>query len=81
MTKHRPVILTDHIERAILSIRGQRVMLDADLALIYGTAAHARHFTGPHQHRVVPGAGHNLPQEKPRAFANAILELTAPSKT
>lgn len=46
-----------------------------------GTAAHASHFTGPHQHRVVPGAGHNLPQEKPRVFADAILELTAPSKT
>ena len=40
-----------------------------------GTAAQARHFTGAHQHRVLPGAGHNLPQEKPQDFADAILEL------
>jgi pimeloyl-ACP methyl ester carboxylesterase len=26
-------------------------------------------------HRVVPGAGHNLPQEAPEAFAAAVLEL------
>jgi hypothetical protein len=36
MRKHPPVILTAHIERTILSIGGQRVMLDVDLALIYG---------------------------------------------
>jgi pimeloyl-ACP methyl ester carboxylesterase len=34
----------------------------------------AFHFTGPRVHHVVPGAGHNLPQEKPRAFVKAILE-------
>ena len=26
-------------------------------------------------HRVVPGAGHNLPQEAPEAFTAAVLEL------
>jgi pimeloyl-ACP methyl ester carboxylesterase len=26
-------------------------------------------------HRIVPGAGHNLPQEAPRTFADAVLEL------
>jgi pimeloyl-ACP methyl ester carboxylesterase len=46
-----------------------------------GTASHARHFTGAHQHRVVPGAGHNLPQEKPQAFADAVLELVTASRT
>ena len=35
----------------------------------------ARHFTGPRVHHQVPNAGHNLPQEAPDAFANAILEL------
>jgi pimeloyl-ACP methyl ester carboxylesterase len=37
--------------------------------------AHARRFAGPRTHRVVPGAGHNLPQEAPRVFADAVLEL------
>ena len=39
-----------------------------------GTAS-AHHFTGPRTHRQVPGAGHNLPQEAPRAFAAAVLDL------
>ncbi|GAA1963013.1 alpha/beta fold hydrolase [Agromyces allii] len=29
-------------------------------------------FVGPHEHRRVPHAGHNLPQEAPRAFADAV---------
>jgi len=40
-----------------------------------GTEHLAHHFIGRYLHRVVPGAGHNLPQEKPRAFADAVLEL------
>jgi pimeloyl-ACP methyl ester carboxylesterase len=38
-------------------------------------AQHARFFTGARSHRIVPGAGHNLPQEKPQVFASAVLEL------
>ena len=38
-------------------------------------AAHAHRFTGPRSHRVVPGVGHNMPQEAPRVFADAVLEL------
>ena len=38
-------------------------------------SAHAARFTGPRSHRVVPGVGHNMPQEVPRVFADAVLEL------
>ena len=38
-------------------------------------AQHARYFTGPRVHRLVPGVGHNLPQEVPQVFADAVLEL------
>ncbi|MER6693630.1 alpha/beta fold hydrolase [Streptomyces minutiscleroticus] len=41
-----------------------------------GTSS-ASHFTGPRVHHVVTGAGHNVPQEKPRAFASAVLEAAA----
>jgi pimeloyl-ACP methyl ester carboxylesterase len=34
-----------------------------------------RGFNGPCTRRVVPGAGHNLPQEKPEAVVEATLEL------
>jgi pimeloyl-ACP methyl ester carboxylesterase len=36
---------------------------------------HAPLFAGPYQHRVIPVAGHNLPQETPKAVADAVLEL------
>lgn len=51
---------------------------DADGVLVPGGAAkHAPHFTGRYEHRVVAGGGHNLPQEKPDAFAAAILAVRA----
>jgi pimeloyl-ACP methyl ester carboxylesterase len=51
---------------------------DADGVLaLGGTAKHASRFTGPHEHRIVPGGGHNLPQEMPEAFAAAILDIRA----
>lgn len=43
-----------------------------------GTADHAHHFIGPHTHRTVPGVGHNMPQEAPQLFADAVLELAFP---
>ena len=39
------------------------------------SAAHAKNFTGPYQRRIVPGAGHNLPQEAPAAMIAAIRAL------
>ncbi|WP_240742357.1 alpha/beta fold hydrolase [Micromonospora zingiberis] len=37
---------------------------------------YAKQFTGPYEHRTVSGGiGHNLPQEAPRAFADAILDV------
>ena len=36
----------------------------------------AVHFTGPYDRRIIPGAGHNLPQEMPGSFAGAIMELS-----
>jgi pimeloyl-ACP methyl ester carboxylesterase len=38
-------------------------------------AVHAKYFTGPRAHRILPGVGHNVPQEAPREFADAVLEL------
>ena len=42
-----------------------------------GTAEHAAHFAGRHQHLIVENAGHNLPQEAPDAFAQAVLSVKA----
>jgi pimeloyl-ACP methyl ester carboxylesterase len=32
-------------------------------------------FTGAFSHRLIPRVGHNLPQEAPKEFAEAILSL------
>ena len=37
--------------------------------------ASAAKFTGRRIHRVIPGAGHNVPQEAPEAFAAAVMEV------
>lgn len=36
---------------------------------------HAPRFTGPRTHAVVPGVGHNMPQELPGVFADAVRSL------
>jgi len=39
-------------------------------------AAYAKKFSGKYAHRLITGGiGHNLPQEAPRAFADAIIEV------
>jgi pimeloyl-ACP methyl ester carboxylesterase len=39
-------------------------------------AAYAKKFTGKYEHRLVSGGiGHNLPQEAPQAFAEAIVDV------
>ncbi len=38
----------------------------------------AGHFTGRYEHRIVPGAGHNLPQETPDAVVAAVRDLLPP---
>jgi pimeloyl-ACP methyl ester carboxylesterase len=40
----------------------------------HGTS-YARKFTGKRTHRIIKGAGHNLPQEAPQAFAEAGAEV------
>ncbi|WP_418318804.1 alpha/beta fold hydrolase [Piscinibacter sakaiensis] len=49
--------------------------IDDGVMTIGGTACHAGQFAGPHEHRMIAGAGHNLPQEAPSAFAEAVLDL------
>ena len=39
-------------------------------------AAYAEKFTGTYTHRLIAGGiGHNLPQEAPQAFAEAVVEV------
>jgi pimeloyl-ACP methyl ester carboxylesterase len=39
-------------------------------------SAYAKKFSGKYEHRVINGGiGHNLPQEAPQAFAQAIVDV------
>jgi pimeloyl-ACP methyl ester carboxylesterase len=40
-----------------------------------GLELRERRFSGPYQRRVIPRIGHNVPQEAPRQFAEAVLSL------
>jgi pimeloyl-ACP methyl ester carboxylesterase len=49
---------------------------DANGAPHSEASAYARKFSGRYEHRVITGGiGHNLPQEAPQAFAQAIVDL------
>jgi pimeloyl-ACP methyl ester carboxylesterase len=59
------------ISAATVTLDGQA---DGNFPATDGRTA-AAHLTGPHVHRQVPAAGHNLPQEAPGPFADAVLEV------
>jgi pimeloyl-ACP methyl ester carboxylesterase len=71
------------LERRLASlppIQAPAITLDGDSDGVIPASdgkASAPRFKGPRTHRIVAGAGHNLPQEAPEAFAGAILELIA----
>ncbi len=49
---------------------------DANGAFHPDPSAYAKKFTGRYAHRLITGGvGHNLPQEAPQAFADAVLEV------
>jgi len=53
---------------------------DANGAFHVDPSVYAKKFTGKYEHRdLTGGIGHNLPQEAPQAFAEAILDLAAES--
>ncbi|MFG1642486.1 alpha/beta hydrolase [Amycolatopsis sp. NPDC049252] len=53
------------------------VMLEtgADGLLGPSSSGDREHFTGPYEHRLLEGVGHNAPQEAPAAFAVAVASL------
>ena len=38
-------------------------------------AAYATKFSGKYSHRILKGIGHNVPQEAPREFAQAVIDV------
>jgi len=42
---------------------------------VQGSESHAKYFSAHYQRRVLANVGHNPPQEDPKAFSEAILDL------
>lgn len=60
------------------TIQVTSIILDAEddgVEPVSGTGKDASFFEGGYERRVIKGAGHNLPQEAPKEFAEAVLEL------
>jgi pimeloyl-ACP methyl ester carboxylesterase len=54
---------------------------DANGAFHPEPSAYAKKFSGKYSHRLITGGiGHNLPQEAPQAFAQAILDVDRSSR-
>jgi pimeloyl-ACP methyl ester carboxylesterase len=49
---------------------------DANGAPHLDPSAYAKKFSGKYAHRLIKGAGHNLPQEAPQAFAEAVIDAS-----
>jgi len=37
--------------------------------------SYAKKFSGKYSHRILEGIGHNVPQEAPQAFTEAVVEV------
>ncbi|MGO4331207.1 alpha/beta fold hydrolase [Cupriavidus sp. 2TAF22] len=63
----------------VISVRTITMEGDANGAPHPAPSAYASKFTGRYEHRdLTGGIGHNLPQEAPRAFAQAVIDVSKP---
>jgi len=69
----------DDLERKLatgpaITVPAITISSDFDGAAADG-AAYAKKFTAKYSHKILNGIGHNVPQEAPREFADAIIEV------
>jgi pimeloyl-ACP methyl ester carboxylesterase len=66
-------------EGPVITVPTITISSDFDGAAADG-AAYARKFSGRYAHKILKGIGHNVPQEAPQAFADAVIEADGYSK-
>jgi len=59
----------------VIAVPTITIASDFDGAGANGTS-YAKKFSGRYSHRILRGIGHNVPQEAPQAFAQAVVEVT-----
>jgi pimeloyl-ACP methyl ester carboxylesterase len=64
-------------ESPVIAVPAMTMEGDANGAPHPDPGAYAKKFSGKYSHRTITGGiGHNLPQEAPRAFAEAVIDVT-----
>jgi len=63
----------------VISVPTITISSDFDGAAADG-ARYAKQFSGKYSHRILKGIGHNVPQESPQAFADAIVDADGYSR-
>ncbi|MDB5368130.1 MAG: alpha/beta hydrolase [Rhodospirillales bacterium] len=61
-------------EAPVIAVPTITIGSDFDGAAADGKS-YAKKFSGKYSHRVLPGIGHNVPQEAPQAFADAVIAV------
>ena len=61
-------------EAPVITVPAITIGSDFDGAAADGKG-YAAKFTGKYSHRVLSGIGHNVPQEAPEAFSQAVVEV------
>ena len=69
----------DHLEKRlfaapVIAVPTITIASDFDGAAADGTS-YRKMFSGKYSHQIFKGIGHNVPQEAPRAFAEAVIEI------
>jgi pimeloyl-ACP methyl ester carboxylesterase len=67
-------------EAPLITVPSVTLEGDANGAPHPDSSIYAKKFTGKYSHRLLKGIGHNLPQEAPKDFADAIIEIESYSK-
>jgi pimeloyl-ACP methyl ester carboxylesterase len=68
------------VQKPVISVPTITMEGDANGAPHPEPAAYAKMFSGKYSHRMIKsGIGHNLPQEAPQAFAEAVVDVTSES--
>jgi pimeloyl-ACP methyl ester carboxylesterase len=60
--------------RPVITVPSITIGSDFDGAAADGKS-YANQFSGKYSHRILPGIGHNVPQEAPQAFAEAVIDV------
>jgi pimeloyl-ACP methyl ester carboxylesterase len=58
----------------VIAVPTITIASDFDGPAAAGTA-YRKQFSGKYSHQILPGIGHNVPQEAPQAFAKAVVEV------